>query len=343
MNSAGQRKSRSLEADFELLHVGDIQLTQTSASYTESAGFLSWQLGVALKTYNIDYKPVPFDIFGSEAIIESNQKALQGNIRYRYGEDHTILGSAGFKHGFNDYHSLWLDQYYLQQFSSLSDYEKADPEGINLGLGWRWEYLPANGFLQADLSFFKDEIAPGYEIDFDGLRRSRSDLDTLSLRLSTENILTPRIRTLHEVRITDTTDRQLRFNYQGSGNMALGESWIYRIQVGWTRENPTLDAWYIGSTLEYELSDSMEIYLNTRFYRDTGEIEDALFSSAAPGVASHQYGMGIRWIQDKHSLKIFAGIQETEYDPFGIGTVFFGNLYKGRRWVILQSAYSINF
>lgn len=330
-------------AEAEGLAAPDLRLTQSRLTYGQARPDVEWAASVALATYGVDYAPASFDFLGRSTRLETTRASGQIEGRFRISETATLLASGGAYHGFTDYRSLWLDEYYRQQFSPLPGYVEADPRGENGSIGFRWEYLPASGYFQADISFLHDAIAPGYEIDFTGLMRGREDLASVVYHLGSENILTRRIRIQNDIRLTDTTDRELRFAYLGGINVALGERWVVRANVGFTHEEPTFRAVFSGLTVEVEPAKGWLISLSGRYYTDTGEIENALFSAAAPGVDTWQVGLGVRRVWGRHSLKLFGAPYFTRYEPFGIGTAFFQNLYKSRDWGLIQIAYAGEF
>ena len=342
-DGSGPPRTHRVEADFEAVFASDILLTQGTVGYGQSRSSTEWNVSYAHNSFGLDYRPAPFDFLGFDSQVSEERNAFQASLRQRLFAPLTLLVSGGLYDGFTDYRSAWLNEYYRQQFSPLPEYVDAEPKGQNISAGLRWEYLPATGFFQAGVGFLKDEIAPGYEIDFDGLRRGRPNLYTTTYHFSTENILTRRVRLLNEFRITDTTNREKRYGYQGSVNVALGESWVVRTHGGYTQEDPQLEAFYFGSTVEYEATPACLLSFSARYYRDTGEIENSLFSNAAPGVESFQFGLGLRYLWERSALKLYVAPYFTRYEPFGIGTAFFQNLYRDRDWGIAQIAYSLTF
>ena len=81
--------------------------------------------------------------------------------------------------------------------------------------------------LQFDIVHQSDIVSPGYEWKIDsGLVHGINSLKTWAGTFGLENILTPRIRTLHQFSAIDTTARENRFSYQGSLNYAAGEDWV---------------------------------------------------------------------------------------------------------------------
>jgi hypothetical protein len=146
----------------------------------------------------MDYVPVPFDFNGMENHLSERNLALQFNTQNQMSQHFALMGGAGVYDGFTNYRSVWLDEYYRQQYSDLGDfpgadqYVNAEPKGINATFGARWEYKPGTGFAQLNVSWLEDDVSPGYEIDFDGLRRGSLTLHTGAISLSTENVLTKR-------------------------------------------------------------------------------------------------------------------------------------------------------
>ena len=339
----GTPLAHAVQADFEGLFASDIQLTQSTVTYGLTRGSFEINASASLNTFNLDYQPAAFDFLGFATALDERRWA--GALAGEAGllPSLTLMVAGGLYDGFSDYRSLWLNEYYRQQYAALPGYVAASPRGEQASGGVRWEYLPAVGFLQVDVSYFHDEIAPGYEIDFEGLRRGRPDLYTTAYRLVFENILTRRVRMMNEFQLGDTTDREVRYSYQGSLNLALGERWVVRVYGGYTEEAPTFTAWYFGGAAEFELAGGWLVGVSGRYYSDTGEIEDALFSSAAPGLEAWQIGLGVRRVWGSHAVKVHVAPYFTRYEPVGIGTAFFQHLYEDRDWAIVQLAYTIEF
>lgn len=345
--STGAPVTQQLQADFEGLFASDIQLTQSTVTFGQKRDRYEFTTSVVYNTFDFDYQPAPFDFLGSQRQVDERRVAGAVGGRFKLMDPLTLLLSGSLYDGFSEHRSAWLNEYYRQQFSSVTDfgtdYVTPSPKGENVSVGLRWEYLPTTGFVQADVSYLHDEIAPGYEIDFDGLRRGRANLYTATYHLAFENVLTRRIRVLNDFRVTDTSIREQRYAYQGSLNVALGDHWVVRAFGGYTQEQPTFTAHYYGGTVEFEPATGWLFSVSGRYYRDTGEIENSLFSSAAPGLDAWQVGVGVRRVWGVHSLKLFAGPYFTHYEPAGVGTAFFQNLYRNRDWGIVQLAYAAEF
>jgi hypothetical protein len=265
-----------------------------------------------------------------------------------------LLGSGGIYDGYPDYRRVWIANRYRQKyanpaFPTIQGYKKPDPKGWNVSTGARGEYLPASGFAELKLGYAYERTAPGYADGSDALGnyrllRGREQLDTESLGFSSENVLTTRLRALNEFTFIHTTARQLRFTYQGSLNLALGERWVVRGYGGVSTEAPRFDAYFFGATVEYELTSSLLLSVTGRYYKDTGEIENSLLtSSAGPPLESWEAGVGLRYSWRNSSLKVYVAPFWTNYDPVQVGTADFIHLYADRNWVLAQIAWSLQF
>ena len=333
----------------ELLDASDISMLQSNAYAEFGHGAWENQLSLSFSEFSFDYVPVPFDLNGAETDRSESNVAFQLNNRYSVSEELTLLFGAGAYNGYNNYRSAWLDEYFRQQFSELDGipgselYDTANPKGFNLNAGARWMYRPNTGYAQITLSQLQDDIAPGYEIDFDGLARGETVLATSAVSVSTENILTKRIRSLVTFRGSQTSAREWRYGAEIALNIALNDNWIARGQFGGSTEDPQFDAYYSNLTLEYKLRESLSAYLDGRYYDDTGEIENSLFTSAAPGVSNRKAGIGIKWSSDSWSGRAYVARVGTRYDP-PLGNVdFFQNLYKDRDWTVFQLAFGKSY
>ena len=329
---------------FETMLASDVQLTTTAVDYGQRQGGTDWSLHYVHNTYGVDYEPYAlFDFLGTAERLDENYDSGSVALRQTLGERLTLSAGGGYYSGFTDYRSLWLANYYRQQFFFLPGYARPDPHGFNASTGLRWEYQPTTGFIEAGFFYANDEIAPGY--DFDPLlgqaEHGRDRLQTYSPSLKFENILTPRLRTLNEFQLTLTSGRETRFAYRGAANIALGERWTWRITGGYTREDPTLRAWNVGMTLEYEVAPRWLVSLSGLYYHDTGEVENSLFiSTAAPGLAAWRGGLGLRYAGEKHSFYVAVAPSRSDYDQVQVGTRPFTNLYRDRTWLSVQAAWS---
>jgi len=347
-HATGPPVSHKGGVSFDALLADDIQITSTALTYGQKRGGTEWSLNYTHKTYDEDYEPFKqFDFLGTPEHLSEAYDGGQLSLRQSLHPSLTLLASVGGYEGFTDYRSLWLANYYKQQFAKFfpNIYERPDPKGFNTSGGLRWEYQPTTGFLEAGFLYAEDEIAPGYDRDDLGnALRGGKYLYTHSPYLKFENVLTSRLRTLHEFQFTDTTRRERRYAYRGSVNVALGEQWTGRVAGGYTSEDPALRAWHVGATLEFEIAPRWLVSVSGLYYTDTGEIENSLFiSTAAPGLQTYQGGLGLRYAGESSSFSISAGPTFAKYEPVSLGTRPFTNLYQDRTWVAVQAAWGFEF
>jgi len=347
--ATGPPVTRQGEAGFEAMLASDIQITSTALTYGQKHGDTEWKINYTHNTIGEDYEPFAlFDFLGFKERIEDRYNGAQILLRQKLSNPFTVSLSGGGYEGFTDYRSLWLANYYKQQFASFFPdvYEQPDPKGFNVGSGLRWEYQPTTGFVEAGFLYAEDEIAPGYDRDLstgDAIR-GPSRLLTYSPSLKFENILTSRIRLLNEFQLTDTSRRETRYGYRGSANVALGERWVWRSLGGYTHEDPTLRAWFAGATLEFEITPQWLVNISGLYYHDTGEIENSLFiSTAAPGLETWQGGLGVRYAGNSSSLSLRVAPVWADYEPLATGTRPFTNLYADRDWISVQAAWAVIF
>ncbi|MDB4798445.1 hypothetical protein OAH36_02485 [Verrucomicrobia bacterium] len=341
MEAEGSPSSfRILDIASEWISSSDLALSSSTLSYRNEVQESKWQLNLNHGSIDMDFRSL--DIFTHPAKIREERIGIQGRLERRINQH--IRGQAGLQayDGFATYQGAWLHEYYQQRYG-LFGYDQVDPYGLLGNVGSRWEYTPGSGYLQASVSRLHQRIAPGAE--FEGhLTLGNTRLNTTLVNLSSENILSQRVKTRVDLGITDTTGRKLRYTLAGFVNHAVSENWVIRSTLSWTGESPGFNAYIGGLTAEYPITDAFLISLSGRYYQDSGEIEDSLlFSAAAPGIETIQFGIGFRYQREHASAKLFIAPYTSRYEPIGRGTEFFGQLYQDRNWILLQLAYSWEF
>jgi thiol-disulfide isomerase/thioredoxin len=333
--------------DAATLVASDIWLTDESLEYRQTRPGSDISVSFLHGHTHIDYEPE--SLLGLADAVDNNRYGFQTQGRLDLGHRVRLQGGGGGYRGYMDYRSLWLDEHFRQLYSQRRGYETAHPWGYNLSGGARWEYLPASGFAEFNLSYQHDIISPGYEVRLlpfpPTLIRFRDDYDTISGRLSVEQVLTPRMRGKLELQILDTTDRELRYAGQGSLNWALAEHWVARLTLAGTKEAPQFEAWSTGGTLERDWNETWFVSVMARYYSDTGQIENALLAenTAAPPLEAIQVGLGLRWQGQRTSLKFTIGPYFSRYDSAAAASGSFSNLYKNRDWISAQLAFAQEF
>jgi peroxiredoxin len=343
----GDNVTRDVSVDFATLLASDITLTDELMEYRETRPVSEFTLSLSHGHTGLHYQPD--SLIEQAKNVDNDRFTLQTCYHLHLNDTLTgSLGGGGYS-GYMDYRSLWLNEHFRQLYSMRPGYEAADPWGANAAGGLRWEYLPAAGFVQGDLTYQHDVISPGYDVSLATfplkLDRFRSNYETVSGKLSLENVLTRRMRALQELQVTGTTDRQLRYTLQSSLNFAVAEHWVAKLAVTGTEETPRFQAAAVSLTMERDWKETWFVSLMGRGYRDNGEVENALLAenTASPPLESYQTGLGLRWQGRQNSLKLFAGPCFSRYQQSGPSFDTFPNLYQNRNWVAVQFAFAREF
>ncbi len=336
---AGAASEPDADWAIESLTTADVHLVDTVArlrhAHAEGAGMLSLT-GARVR---VNYRPAAIDLVSRARARTEDRAAAQ--LTFRWGTRSTLSGIAGGGgyRGFTDYRSVWLAEFYQQLFAGVPGYVPASPRGWTALAGARWAYRPASGFLQATVLAQNDKVSPGYEPQIGGpLRRGREHLQTAALRLSTENILGPAVRTLLEAGVIDTTGRPARGALQGSLNWAAAESWTLRTVLAGVTERPAFRAGSATVTVERDWDARWFAGLALRAYRDTGEVVDPLIpSSAAPALRTWHAMASLRWQGERAAVRLEAGPYRTRYAALPAPSGQFARLYSDRHWRRVQA------
>ena len=353
---AGLPIEQSVVADFEGQFASDIDLTEAALSHRFERGDFQLTTTLGHASIGLDYHadndgPAPTDVLGINRRLSENRWSGGVTARWQLRDEVALLGSIGGYDGFTDYRSLWLSEYYRQQFDFHPDYRAPDPAGVNASVGTRWEIRPATSFLQLDVSYMRDRVAPGYELEFipaptprTELIHGREDLDTVAGRAAFESVITPNLRGLAALRIASTTDRDPRFSIESALNWAMSDQLVWRNQIAASIERPDFESWSIATILEHDWEDRWFVSAFARYYGDTGYIENSLLiSDATPELDSFHYGVGFRGRFPRGEFRLTAGPYHTRYGPTGDGTAPFRHLYSDRNWLSVQCSLTTRF
>jgi hypothetical protein len=348
----GQFPLQRAETDSEATWQSDIFLAESGVRYEQEWEALRWDVAFTHNAYGIEYEPFsPYDFLGFTEVLHEDRFAGLARLRPRIGDRLTLTASGGIYDGYQDYRHVWLANYYRQQYSQppfpqRPGYEEPDPKGWNLSAGARWEYWPELGFLEAQLGYSVDDVAPGFVEDprTGFVIRGRPRLYTTSGGLTFENVLSSRLRALNEVRVSATSERELRWSVQSSLNCALGERWVFRALGGYTAEEPKFEAFWYGAALEFEAAKWCTIIASGQYYEDTGEVLDPfVLTSAAPELRSQYFTIGLRFTWSRFVIKISGGPYNTDYDELAASSRAFTNLYRDRNWALAQGSIALSY
>ncbi|MBM3847494.1 MAG: TlpA family protein disulfide reductase [Verrucomicrobia bacterium] len=351
LETASSRSESLAELGFEGFVSSDIDVFDTAARYAWKKSRTELSAGLNWRSIAIEYAPDALDILGTAEHRSEDYYSGQFSLRQRVSTDLSFTVGGGAYEGYTDYRSLWLDHYYRQQFSSLPEYQYADPRGFQASGGLRWDYIPGGGFIEAVMYYGNDAIARGWDLPsptvanpVPALESGRQILHTYAPAIRLENVLSPRVRLQNEFQITVTSGREPRYAYRGGLNIALSERWTLRLSGGYANEDPKLVASFASALFECEVTRGWFLSFSGRGYQDTGEIENSrLISTSAPALHTFQGGLGIRHEGERLSFRVHYAPHFAQYDPPGIGSQPFSNLYRNRTWGLLQAAMSYKF
>lgn len=338
--------------EFSLERLDSQDTTLSLASILLNGQTPRWESNVSLSfvDYSMDFEPASFDLLGQATHLSHTATILSVSANRILTESIRLNLSSAYRNGFANYRSLWLDTYFDQHFAPLEGvpghelYENFQPSALSITSGLEWEYIPANSKLSASVARIQDNVSPGYEIDFDGIRRSDIVLATTSLRLENESIVTRWLRSRFALAASETTAREPRYSAEVALNAALNDRTTLRAQMGGSTEDPKFEAFYYDLTLHYLTSETLSFAAKLRSYRDTGEIEDALlYTTASPELHTNSFGIEMRYERDNWRLSLGATYSDSNYTETNANVDFFQSLYRDRDWTNLRFAFSRTF
>ena len=334
----GGGRAESIDLSHEFLGSADVSFNESSVGLATTEGNPRINISFTGARTTVDYEPAEVDLLSVPRKRIEDRKALSGVIRWDLTElTNGIIGGGTYR-GFSGIRSIWIDEYYRQLFESVPAYIDADPRGWNVLAGARWSYFPSSAYLQVIMAHQQDHVSPGYEPQiFAPLLRGRDRLTSNSIRVSTENILTPRIRTRLELSTTQTTGRETRYSIQGSCNWAAAENYTLRAVLASVAEDPEFDAFSAAVTLERDWDSTWFAGLSVRTYFDSGEVVDPLIpSTAASPLRTIHTSISLRRQGIRSAVKLDAGFYQTDHAALPTPSQHFARLYRDRDWMHIQ-------
>jgi peroxiredoxin len=328
--------------DVAAMLASDIRVADFMAEYRQERPASEFSLAVSYRPTWMDFRTTHIDGTRRKRLTE-DYYAVQGSVGADLNDALTLKLDGGAYDGFSTYRALWMDEYNRLKFRDRLGYRDADPWGCNVSPSLRWEYLPDAGFMDAGVSYQYDKVSPGYQ-GGPPLVRLRDDYETVGARLSFENVLTRRLRTLLEGRVDETTDRETRTTLQGSANYALAEDWVARMTVSYARERPKFSAKSISAAIERDWRGIWFAGVFGRYYEDTSEVDIGVANdAAAPPLKTYQAGLGVRRQGIRSAIKLDIGPCFSRYDRRPRRNTDFDQLYKDRDWLSVQAAFQYQF
>jgi hypothetical protein len=329
----------------DALECGDIHVEEVNLQADGTEPGSDFTLSCTQTRIGIDYAPAPEDFVSQP--VDRVEECTAASLTTRLDIDSAFspLAVVGGYRGFTDFRSVWLDEYYRQLFSSVPGYAAVSPHGWNALAGGRWTYVPGSAFLQGTVLRQNDNVSPGYEPQIGlPLLRGLDRLRTVEVRVSTENVVSPTVRTLIEAAATNTTGRVTRYSVRGSANWAATENLTLRSTVSGVREGDGFNAESASVALERDWHARWFLGLAARGYSDSGEIVDPLIvSSAAPALRTLDVAASLRRQGLRSAFSLEAGPYRTRYDPVPLGSSQFARLYESRNWGHVEGTASWRF
>lgn len=335
-----------LELGGETLVSRDVLIGDVTASARWRETDWDLELLATRADISLDYQNAAFvDPLGFATDLRAARHALQMTLRSRPSRSWTVHASGGGYLGYTDYRSLWLNEYYRQRFEPLVGYETAHPAGWNGSTGARWEVRPAQVFLQCDLVYQLDRVAPAYEkLPFKPLIRRQDELDTYGIRLAGEAILSRTLRGMLEAQMLWTTEREARTSVRASVNWAATEFWVVHFTAGATVERPEYLSGSAEVLAERHWNSGWFAGLGVRYYKDNGQLNQSLpESTASPGLTTLQSTVVVRWQGESWGFKASVGPYLNAYEEVDSPLNPFIHLYRDRSWVAAQLSVSRTF
>lgn len=344
-----QQTAHETTLDMAAMMASDIYLTDMLAEYRQKRPSSEFSLAVSYRPTRMDFKSESLGLRRYKRL-EEDRCGIQGSVSSDLNDTLTVKMDGGAYDGFQTYRALWMDEYNRLKFGDrgtagggLSGYRSADPWGYNASPSLRWEYLPDQGFADAGVAYQYDRVSPGYE-GGPPVVRLRDNYETVSGYLSSENVLTRRLRTMVGGRIDDTTERETRVTLQSALNYALAEDWVVRLAVGYAKERPQFSAKSASAVLERDWHGTWFLSVFGRYYEDTSEIDYGIANdAAAPPLKTYQVGLGVRRKGSRSTIKFDIGPCFSRYALHPRRNTDFDQLYKDRDWLSLQAALQYQF
>ncbi|YCM46453.1 hypothetical protein V2O64_10530 [Verrucomicrobiaceae bacterium 227] len=339
-----------LDLGHDLLHSADIDVQRSTILYQQDHTSWTLEANLAFTDIGVDYR----DPVGATSSSFIREESWSGGLTLGKNFSDTLSATLGFStyEGFTDFQSAWISEYY-DQFVGIPfarTYDSASPQGAALSTGLVWDYLPGTARLTAKLSFSRDDIVPAWSavpnpdnFFIPEAQATPDVLDTYQASVTWEAALNPRLKSQVTFRYSDITARSPRYQLRNQWAWAITSQLTARAHIGGAIERPDFEALYGGLALDYQLNSHWSISAAARFYRDTGEVVSAGFNTAAPSLDSYELSASVAWSNGPTTLRLGAGIYDTDYDEPDEDNQFFANLYQDRDYFLGRFALSHSF
>ncbi len=293
----------------------------------------------------LDYKKAPGDFFGHAAAIRTERAGshLGWTHNFKNGEE-SRLKLGGYQ-GVDDFQSIWIGEYYRQQYEGFRGYETPNPQGISMSASLQSEVSPGRLWLHTELGFARDHVIPSYEIVNRGqLLRGPTEFRSAEGAISLEAIVSPRLRALLATRARATTRRRLRQEFTGGVLWALADHLVANAELRPAFESTRFSAWALRTGMEWDLENRWFWGISGRLYRDHGQFDPSIGqASRFPDRQSQGLELSCRWSGERASIAAAVGPYWSQYGKVPQELSPLAPLFQDRSWLSGRLDWSINF
>ncbi len=334
--------AQEIETTGEVLDADDILVQSYQLAYSGTEGPWKFRANLGFSNYDLTYVPV---LSGDTEQLEESTTQINLSLTHQWNPHWSGTFNLAAYDGFTEYRSVWISEYYRQQFIGFpDDYDAPDPHGESFGASLKWDYLPGAGNATFSAGFSQDEVAPGWSFNSAAAKpeADRQELDTFFGGVRVEQALNGWLKTEVDLTARKTSDRKTRFSIKNSWAAAAGPV-TFRLAGGYADEEPSFDSLYGTALVDWKFLPQWSVHLGYRAYSDSGEIQTSGFNATAPAVDTSEIFTGLLW--DRGDLSISGGIGylTSDYEPLGEDNGFFGNLYRDRDWKTFRLAATFRF
>ncbi|MGC9451661.1 MAG: hypothetical protein ACP5I4_09455 [Oceanipulchritudo sp.] len=336
---SGQDTFKGVELGMEVIHSDDVTTSSGTVGWRNETGLIQYQVRATYDRFDVDFVPNTLSAGILQARdVNQDRTGIDFSVTQPLSERLEATVSASLVEGFSDYRAVWISEYYRQLFSRFEEYEDPDPGSYGASLAVQWEAVPQNVFIDLTIGGAQERISPGYERIIGpggGLEKDEELLNAWYGTLGIEHYLSARHRVRHEFAASTVTGRDTRISYRGQLNWAIAAEWVSRSEFSYLSEGSEFYAWSAGTGIERDWGERWFAGLTLRYYKDNGQLENALFTvtSAAPPLESYRLTATVRYVGERFSALLYAGPYITEYGDPGDDIAPFANLYEDRDWV----------
>lgn len=333
----------------EILRASDIEVTGVFLRGEAEAGGGTVDASVGVETISLDYQPNPrVDVVRRQVSLREYTQSARIGFGKAASEfvEWSVAGMC--RSGFGDFASVWVDEYFRQQFGTFPEYRTASPRVVSAEAAVRWEAVPANVFAEATLVAARERIAPGYHRDFAAggvLTRENDRFDSLSLSVTVESFLSRRVRMRHSLLASAVSPRAPRYAYAGEYIWAVSRDWTSRGSLQATTDGTRFQAISLRQTLRREWRKGWWTGISGRFYADNGRLDESLavFAAAPPALTSLEGLLHVHRETRRTFFGLSAGPYLTRYADPETEIAPFLHLFADRDWWRMRAVFARRF